>query len=206
MSADLFEAIDQHDLHRVAELIAQGVNPNIFESEWPRYTPLQIAIGELEFGGPLDIVRILLEHGADINAWDASHDSTPLLVAVCRRQFDIVPMLLADGADPNVRSGEGDSPLRMLVEEKEYELVELLLRYDARKTINEVGEPGGLSALGIAAQTLNISMVELLLKNGADPNILDEYLSPAHIILPSRKECDPQVWNTVMKLLKSESR
>lgn len=202
MSLELFDAIDHHDLNRVTELIKQDINLNVFESDWPHYAPLQVAIGELELGGSIEIVLQLIEHGADINAWDASHDSTPLLVAICRGQYDVGRILVKKGADPNVRSGEGDSPLRSAVEDNKIQFVELLLSNGANESINEFGEPGGFSALGNAARKLNISMVDLLLKNNADPNVLDEYFSPAYKILPPRKECDRQNWNTIMKLLK----
>ena len=204
MSSELFEAIDKQDVTRVSELLKQGADPNVFNTEWPGYTPLQMAVSELEHGASFKMAELLLEYGADINAWDKSNDLTPLLIAIFSQNDKAIGALLAGGADPNVRSGDGDSPLRWLVHEKKYELVELLLHMGARETIDEPGEPGGLTALGLASKQLNAPIVELLLKNGANPHFLDEYISPPQKIMPARKDSDYDLWNTVMKLLKHE--
>ncbi len=201
MSADLFQAIEQHDLKCVAKLLSQGTNPNANQAQWPRYTALHAAIEELEYGGPIEILSLLLEHGADVNGWDADHDATPLLMAVFRGQQEAIQLLLDAGADPNVRGSEGDSPLRWCVEKQDREMVELLLRFGADKTINEIGAPCGLTALGIAVEHFDIPMIELLLQNGANPKILDEDFGSALEHLPPREECGPQEWDRAMELL-----
>jgi hypothetical protein len=87
------------------------------------------------------------------------------------------------------------------VAEGDRETAELLLRHGAAKTINTFGAPGGLTALGIAASRLDIPMIELLLKAGADPDVLDEDFSTARQRLPPRERSDPQAWDTAMDLL-----
>lgn len=201
MSTDLFNAIEQHDLNRVTELLSHGADPNASQSQWPGYTALQAAIEELEYGGPFEILSLLLRHGADVNGWDADHDATPLLMALFRGQREAAQLFLDAGADPNVRGSEGDSPLRLCVEHQDYKMVTRLLGIGAGKRINEFGEPRGLSALGIAAEHLNIPMIELLLNASADPEALDEDCQTAREHLPPRKKCDPQAWDKLMDLL-----
>ena len=108
MLTDLIDLIEQHDLEGVGKLLSQGANPNITESRWPRLTALQIAIGELDEGGPIEALQLLLKFKADINGWDAEHASTPILTACFGMQKDAIQILLKAGADPNIRGDEGD--------------------------------------------------------------------------------------------------
>ena len=60
--------------------------------------------------GHVDIVRLLLEAGADPNAHDA--DGTPLLIeATWRRHVEVVQLLVDAGADPNAPAPNGDTAL-----------------------------------------------------------------------------------------------
>ncbi len=201
MSTELFKAIEQHDLNRVVELLSHGADPNATQSQWPGWRPLHAAIEELEYGGPFEVLSLLLKHGAAVDGWDAKRDATPLLMAVFRGQREAVQLLLDAGADPNVLGREGDSPIRWCVEQQDREMVVLLLRFGAGKTINEFGGPRGLTVLGLAADQLNIPMIELLIDGGADPEALDEDYKTASERLPPREECDPHAWDTAMELL-----
>ena len=55
---------------------------------------------------------MLLDRGADVNARNVGGD-TPLLAALRREHFDIVPLLLEHGADANVRDRNGVSALKL---------------------------------------------------------------------------------------------
>ena len=52
----------------------------------------------------LDVVEYLLEHGADLNNVDTDRCSSALLVAIQRRQVDIIALLICNGVDINFRS------------------------------------------------------------------------------------------------------
>jgi ankyrin repeat protein len=66
-------------------------------------TALFDAVGEE--GGEVGAVRALLEHGADPNATD-HRGYTPLMIAVCGcyQADQVVPILIAGGADPKIRA------------------------------------------------------------------------------------------------------
>ena len=175
MSTPLIDAIDSGDLDRVAKLLAAGADPNATRPS--DYTPLQNAVeesqppGEL---GALDVMVLLLRHGALVDGRDGPEDATPLLRAVQRNHIEAVRLLLAAGADPNVRDHEGDSPLRICLQKGYLEMARLLLLCGANKAIH-APDGGGpdMTALGNAAYFLNVDMVKLLLAFGADPNVLD---------------------------------
>jgi ankyrin repeat protein len=182
MSEELLNAISAHDVDRLTKLLASGADPNTpFQSPYGMsagWTPLQVAVAELdadelEPGGPIDAVVLLLRYGADVNAWDEKHRMTPLLIAVFRNQPEAVRILLATGADPNVRDDEGYSPLRWCAQEGHLEMARLLLHCGADKTIHEAGGEAAMNALGYAVRSLNLDMVRLLLAHGADPWVED---------------------------------
>jgi uncharacterized protein len=185
MSEAFVDAIESGNVDRVAELLAAGADAN--ETVISRYytlefrlTPLLAAVRALQTPGApeprcsLDSVVLLLRYGADVNRWDEEHETTPLLNAVFNNNIDAVRILLAAGADPNVRDDEGFSPLRFCVQQGYLEMARLLLLCGATKTIHEAGGGGsGMNALGMAAYWLDVDMVRLLLAHGADPHVED---------------------------------
>jgi ankyrin repeat protein len=172
MSTGLFDAIALRDMDRLAALLSGGSDPNAIRDEPPRWTALHEAIDEVEDGGPIEAIVLLLRHGADVNG-RAYPQSAPLPNALFRDLPAVVHLLLASGADVNCRGDEGDSPLRVCVEKGDYSMVSTLLRCGATKTINDAGGPVGVTALGRAAYGLDEVMVRLLLEAGADPNARD---------------------------------
>jgi ankyrin repeat protein len=61
--------------------------------------------------GEITKARLLLDHGADINAIDDEYRSTPLGVAVRRGQEALVTLLLERGADPTAAGASWATPL-----------------------------------------------------------------------------------------------
>jgi len=188
MSDALLEAIQARDVDRVANLLAAGTDPN--EPGKSRYAkgkdlqPLHAAIDELqafeaidpypaEPAGPIDSVVLLLRYGARVNGWDVNKEGSPLFDAVVMKHIEAVRLLLAAGADPNVRDNEGISPLRFCAQNGLPEIARLLLVCGATKTIHEAGGSAGMYALGLAVTWFHVDMVRLLLAHGADPNVED---------------------------------
>lgn len=200
---DIFQAIASQNLHDLTNLLLRGVNPNILKPDFPWWTPLHEAIEQLEYGGKIEVLVLLLRYGASVNAWDADHNSTPLLMAVFRRQIEAVRLLLAAGADPNIVDSEGDSPLRWCVEHREYDTAALLLGCGATKTINYSGGASGMNALGQAAKQLDLRMIQLLLEAGADPTFKDVDKLTADQRLPPRNEVkNDAIWLAAEILLR----
>ncbi len=201
MSEQLFEAIESHQWDRLRALLSSGADPNAVKHDWPSWLALHAAINEIEQGASSDGVVLLLRHGANPNGLDPSCDATPLLMALFRHQPETARMLLVVGADPNVVGDEGDSPLRWCVERGDLEMATTLLRCGAAKTIDGVGGPSGMTALGRAASQLNVAMLKLLLQAGADPKALDADRLTAFERLPPRSFAKPEAWDTAAALL-----
>jgi ankyrin repeat protein len=81
-------------------LIAKGASVNR-----PGWTPLHYAAAS----GDVDIARLLLAHGARIDAQSppASGKYTPLMMAAREGHQDSAEFLLGQGADPQLKNGEG---------------------------------------------------------------------------------------------------
>ena len=61
--------------------------------------------------GSATAARALVDAGADVNIPSPGDKATPLLVAIINGHFDLAMMLLEKGADPNLVSDAGVSPL-----------------------------------------------------------------------------------------------
>ena len=72
-------------------------------------TPLLLALG----GKKVAIVRLLLEHGADVSAKGADWDETPLHLASENGELKIMSLLLKHGADVDARDSRNRTPLHM---------------------------------------------------------------------------------------------
>ncbi|KAL8275295.1 hypothetical protein Esti_000744 [Eimeria stiedai] len=67
--------------------------------------------------GFVDIVRLLIDRGADVNHTDDSGE-TPLHVAIAADQDEIVAMLIDAGADTSIKNNEGNSCAELLEQTK----------------------------------------------------------------------------------------
>jgi ankyrin repeat protein len=93
-----FAAMDG-DASRCAQLIAEDYDPSAFDELGK--TPLHYA-AENEH---LDVVALLISHGADVNArHEPSIGNTPLAEAAGSCSLRMARMLLDAGADPTIRS------------------------------------------------------------------------------------------------------
>jgi hypothetical protein len=115
------------------------------------------------FGGDAQIVKLLLDKGADVMARD-EFSSTPLHLAAGRGLWPIVEILIRKGAELEARDGLGHTPLDQAASSGRLEAARVLLEngaaVDARDTRGE-------TALFKATQENHPEMVRLLLAHGA---------------------------------------
>jgi ankyrin repeat protein len=207
MVTDLFAAIDRNSIDEVEALLSGGADPNVALSIPPYWLPLEAAIEQEEHGGTsgqaLNMVQLLIDHGADVNAWDREHHLTPLLKAMDFENRDVIQALIRAGADPNETNREGLTSLKWAVSRNDVELVDLLLRHGAARTIDMQSGIYTRTALQMAARRLNLPIIRLLLQAGADTEAVDEDSRPARRRLPQRVENNAETWDEAYELLSS---
>ena len=81
------------------------------ESLHEGYTPLLMARAAK---GHVDVVRCLLENGADVNA-RANRDFTPLMMAITNNRVNVAIFLMEQGADVNIQDKDGKTALHYAV-------------------------------------------------------------------------------------------
>jgi ankyrin repeat protein len=103
-----------------AFLLEQGMDPD--HMTWHRFTLLH----HMAAKGEVHKARLLLDHGATIDAIDDEYRSTPLGVAARRGQRAMVALLLERGADPSAGGAPWATPLAWAQSKGHPDIVEVL--------------------------------------------------------------------------------
>jgi ankyrin repeat protein len=126
--------------------------------------------------GNLEMVRFLIERGADVNA-ETGYPLTPLASAAAGGKADIMRFLLESGADVNALGTYGVPATWFAVSKGQAEMVEMLLAGGAGTDFTD--EIYGRNLLQLAALNGYLDIVTLLLSYGAPVNDLDNSGSTA---------------------------
>lgn len=113
-------------------------------------TPLHHAVRQ----GNLDAVIALLDGGADINDTSLVDHTTPLVMALINGQFDVAMRLIARGANPNIATADGMTPL----------YAALNTQWAPR---SRYPQPQAIET----QKTTYLELMDSLLKRGADVNV-----------------------------------
>ena len=106
-----------------AFLLEQGMDPD--HMNWHRFTLLHHMAAE----GELAKAKLLLAHGATVDAIDDEYRSTPLGVAARRGQRPLVELLLDSGADPFAAGASWAMPMAWAEREGHTRIADILRHY-----------------------------------------------------------------------------
>lgn len=125
---NVYDATAVGEAQRVAQFLE--VNPALIGAHNRNgWTLLHMA----SYFGHLDVVRVLLERGADVAARSINElNHTPLHSALAGRRYDVARYLVANRADVNSRNGHGWTPLHHAAAAGNLEMVACLLDSGAR--------------------------------------------------------------------------
>ncbi|VVD01605.1 unnamed protein product, partial [Leptidea sinapis] len=144
----------------VRMLLESGANPNMWDSTIERKaTPLHCAASTKS----LNCVKLLLHHGADVNAGLTEH--SPLHYAVLSDAPEIVSELLEAGACPDTPQVFTETPLHVAASLGSASCVKLLL--DGGADVRASMGAGRATALHLAAVDGHAECARLLLDHGA---------------------------------------
>jgi ankyrin repeat protein len=99
-------------------LLAAGAEVNLASRESMKVTPLQSAAA----GRRLEIARLLIDHGANVNASQPDMGFTALHEAASNGDIEFAKLLLDHGADINAKMTDGKTPLAFALERKQEEM------------------------------------------------------------------------------------
>jgi ankyrin repeat protein len=117
-------------------------------------------LGLAAFFGHTEVVRFLLESGADVNTPSRNGlKVTPLNSAAAGRHYEIAMLLLERGANPNMRQSGDFVPLHAAAQNGQIEMVKILLQYGADK---ELKSADGKTARDLALENGHKIVVEVL--------------------------------------------
>jgi ankyrin repeat protein len=194
-------------------LIEKGADPNL--ADYYGRTPLLAAVEirnldhpliyyadpKPDAGDPVDLIRALLDHGADVNhrcprktpirgwlqsdwSWVSSNGETAFLRAALSGDATVMRLLLEKGADPNIPTDEGTTALMTAAginwipvqtytrSDAEYlEVAKLCLDHGA--DINAIDIEGFTAMHGAANRGFD-AMVKLLAEHGAHLDVKDK--------------------------------
>jgi len=142
-------------------------------------SPKERALIQSAYDGKLAEVEVLVAKGVSVNLVDKKK-RTLLMLAAYNGHTSVVEFLYGKGADINAKDSGGQTALFYTSKRSFNETAEFLVKNGAE--VNVQSKKKGVTALMIAAALGNVKMVRLLLDNGADPALHDNFGATAEVI------------------------
>jgi len=165
----LYQAVIFKKVAAVRQLLEYEADPNLTSNDPINPTPLLRATFIATSAEQVEIVKLLLQAGADPN--EATHDGESAILRACstagnHHAREIVKELIAAGADVNKENERGMTPLQYAVISGEEQVVDLLLTAGADP---EQRNDAGFRAIDQINSTGNAEAIQnVFKKHGAD--------------------------------------
>lgn len=128
----IFNLIFSQDENEFKKMVKSKIDANLIDKEG------ESLLGAASSFRNIEIIKHLIENGADVNFKNKSFGFTPLIRASQFANFDGVKILLENGADVNAKSTYGSTALNMIEEQFEikeehrHKIISLLVKYGAK--------------------------------------------------------------------------
>jgi ankyrin repeat protein len=200
LDEQLIEAVANKDAVLVNQLLNAGANPNTLDNEGSALLPLAANGSQLEIvrhlldagadingthstnfaeegtallwaavRDDIDVVRLLIANGADLDRPETLYNRSPLFPAAAYNHGEVIKILLESGADPNFHSnwGNGHTPLHYAVSNSSQEAVQALIEGGADL---DSQTDGGVTPMMMARDS---ELLSIFLDSGANPDVQD---------------------------------
>jgi len=162
---NLLQNVCDNKLTFVAQQLVAGVDINYIGGEFA-CSALHTAAER----GRVEIAKLLIEAGADVNIQRFRSLEVPLHSAAEHGHVEIARLLIKAGADVNAADFHGELPWHKAAERGHIEIVELLIEHGVAIAART---DAGMTALHLAAWGGHADIVILLIEHGADVNAAD---------------------------------
>lgn len=131
--------VNSGDAEAVSLFLSAGFDPSLVDAKGTPILSLAVRAQNLE------IAKLLIDAGADVNRQSADRGYSPLMDASQKGDLAMARMLLEKGADPNLKSKDAQTALVICAGRNDVKLSELLFEYHANPAIPD--------NLGMSAET-----------------------------------------------------
>lgn len=165
---ELLEAASDGDNRKVKKLLAKGADVNALSTEHGR-SALIIAAFKSQINpiNSLNIVRLLINHGADVNLQD-NQGETALMWASIQGNEGIVEALMKKGPDVDLQNNKGWTALMYASANSHKNVLKMLLKNTTKVNLQD---SDGWTALMLFSREGLQDEVKTLLEKGADVNL-----------------------------------
>lgn len=183
-AGELHDAVRAADNATIETLLVGGVDVN--ESDFVFGTALHVAVSE----GSTEIVKVLLDHGADVEAVSEQQGSRSMHLAAEFGYASVLGLLLDHGADIEAQDQNQRTPLLRATTAGHLSVVRLLL--DRGANVHTKEGLYGQTPIHWAAYRGHLGIVQLLIEHGADIHARDNTG-----LTPFRMAIHPQSYSVV---------
>ncbi|KAK8009845.1 hypothetical protein PG990_008810 [Apiospora arundinis] len=168
-AADLSGNTPLHDAARFGKkapiqiLLRYNVDVNVQNNQSGRLSPLMVAA----LAGRTDVMRLLIEHGADDRATN-DFEYTLLHLATITNHTEMIRFLIEDEANIEARGDRGETPLIIAAKQGWMDSVRVLVGYKADLNIRDFK---GATPLHYAVKNEDKVLIHYLIQKGADMEI-----------------------------------
>lgn len=152
----LMAATGAQNMEMTRLLLEAGANPNVEDG-----APLKSAIKKNNRG----MIKLLLKHNASIN------EDGIITQVVMNNDPELLQAFLERGANPDLRTWSGKTPLQEAATRGYVELMSILIKHGA--DLNKRGVGGEHTPLMMAAVAGQVEAVKLLIESNADLNVVN---------------------------------
>jgi ankyrin repeat protein len=173
-------AFDKGNYEIVEELLRHGANIEYLENSIVEYIKV----------GNIDKVIKCLEYGVNLKTIYGDKSDTLLIVAIKKRNLDIVNLLVNKGSDLRAKNSDGDTPLIMASRRNSIEIVSYLLKTPINLNDKNDKNEDGFTALMYAANNGRSDIVSILIDNGSNIDLKNDTGDTALILAARRGHID----------------
>lgn len=162
----LILAIIKEQFEVAYRLVEHGASLNYRDNSPQQMFPIHLASKT----GNTHLIQKMIDRHLECINQTAANEVSPLHIAAAFGHFDVVKLLVDNGAEVNAVDKYFHTPLHRAVESNEVEIVDYLLEKNARFSMPNTS---GLSALGCGVVLGNLDVIKRLLMAGDNPNFRD---------------------------------